>query len=176
MSRLVNKLIKNSRAESGFTLIEVVVASLIVFLFIVGSMQALVLSAALRVKAQARQRGSQLIQEDMEQIRFAAENLAVDHSRCSATGYSEGYAEALVADANFPQDDNPTNNLIEGNTDSITYQLERDVDDSTNTVLKVSYKVRDLDRPEPAGNTDDDFNVVAENYTEVIPDAAIQCP
>ena len=175
MSRLVNKLIKNSRAESGFTLIEVVVASLIVFLFIVGSMQALVLSAALRVKAQARQRGSQLIQEDMEQIRFAAENLAVDHSRCSATGYSGGYAEALVADASFPAG-NPTNNLIEGNTDSITYRLERNFDDSTNTVLKVSYKVKDRDRPEPAGNTDDDFNVVAENYTEVIPDAAIQCP
>ena len=170
MSRLVNKLIKKSRAESGFTLIEVVVASLIVFLFVIGSMQALVLSAALRVKAQARQRGSQLIQEDIEQIRFAAENLAVDHSRCSATGYSGGYAEALVDDANFPTG-NPTNNLIEGNTNSTTYKLEHNTDRSTNTVLRISHKVRDLSKPD-----DDDFNVVAENYTEVIPDAAIQCP
>lgn len=168
MSKFITKLIqKQHHAESGFTLMEVIVAALMVFLFVIGSMQALALSAALRVKAQARQRGSQLIQEDIEQIRFAAENLAVDHTRCSATAYSGGYAEALVADANFP-DDRPTKNLIEGNTNSTTYELERTIDtaNSTNTVLKVSYEVIDKDKDK----------VVVTNYTEVIPDAAIQCP
>lgn len=168
MSKLVDKLIRKPRAESGFTVMEVIVASLIVFLFVIGSMQALTLSAALRIKAQGRQRASQLIQEDIEQIRFAAKNLAVDHSRCSATGYSGGYAEALVAEDNFPEG-SPTKNLIEGNTDSITYELERTIDEtnSTNTALRVSYKVVDKDRPE---------KTIVENYTEVIPDAAIECP
>ena len=168
MHKLSDKLIhKQHRTESGFTLMEVIVASLMLFLFVVGSMQALALSAALRVKAQAKQRGSQLIQEDIEQIRFAAENLAEDRSRCSATGYTGSYAEALVADANFPEG-SPTKNLIEGNTDSRIYELERtiDEDNSTNTVLRVSYRVLESD-------TDKE---VATNYTEIIPDAAIQCP
>lgn len=167
MFTLANKFLKEPRAESGFTLMEVIVAALMIFLFVIGSMQALALAAALRVKAQASQRATQLIQEDIEQIRFAAENLAEDRSRCSANGYTGGYAEALVADANFPEG-SPTKNLIEGNTDSTTYELERtiDTDNSTNTVLRVSYRVLDSD-------TDKE---IATNYTEIIPDAAIQCP
>ena len=54
---------------------EVIVAALMVFFFVAGSMQALALSVAIRVQAQERQRADQLIQEDVEQIRLIAENM-----------------------------------------------------------------------------------------------------
>ena len=168
MSKIITKFIqKQHQPESGFTLMEVIVAALMVFLFVVGSMQALALSTALRVKAQQRQRSNQLIQEDIEQIRLAAENMPVNHSLCSATGYSGSYAQALTTSADFPAN-YATKNLIEGNTDSKLYKLYRTTDtaNSTNTVLKLKYEVKD----------EEQSKVVATDYVEVIPDAAIQCP
>ena len=73
---LTRLLLKQPKSQSGFTLIEVLVASLMVVFFVVGSMQALALSVAIRVKAQERQRADQLIQEDIEAVRLAAENMA----------------------------------------------------------------------------------------------------
>lgn len=169
MSKLFIKFIhKRHHPESGFTVMEVIVASLMVFLFVVGSMQALALSAALRVKAQERQRSNQLIQEDIEQIRLAAENMPPNQSLCSASGYSGSLAEALTTATGYPTTTNPSKYLIEGNTNSKQYQLTRTIDttNSTNTVLKLNYEVREV------GQT----KVIAEDYIEVIPDAAIQCP
>ena len=57
MPKIFTKLLlQQPKSESGFTLMEVLVASLMVFFFVVGSMQALALSVAIRVKAQERQR------------------------------------------------------------------------------------------------------------------------
>ena len=168
MSKLFIKFIhKRHCQDSGFTLMEVIVASLMVFLFVVGSMQALALSAALRVKAQERQRSNQLIQEDIEQIRLAAENMPPNQSLCSASGYSGSLAEALTTATGYPTT-NPSKYLIEGNTNSKQYQLTRTIDttNSTNTVLALNYEVKEV------GQT----KVIAEDYIEVIPDAAIQCP
>ncbi len=168
MSKLITKFIqKQHQPESGFTLMEVIVAALMVFFFVIGSMQALALSVAIRVKAQERQRGDQLIQEDIEQIRLAAENMPVNQSLCSATGYSGSYAEALTSATGFPAS-GATKRLIEDNANSKQYQLNRTTDtaNSTSTVLKLKYEVKEVGQSK----------VIAEDYIEVIPDAAIQCP
>lgn len=160
--------------ESGFTLLEVLVAVLIGFFFVIGSMQALVLATAIRVEAQERQRADQLIQEDIEQVKSTASTLAVDHKLCSATAFDpsnndgtggvyDSYAEKLFW--TLPGVPSPKY-LIEGVTTSKQYSLNRTRDETNSTakVLKINYTVVE------SGST------VATDYLEVIPNAAIQCP
>lgn len=170
MSKLINKFVyKQPQCESGFTLMEVIVAALMVFLFVIGSMQALALSVAIRIKAQERQRADQLIQEDIEQIRLVAENMDVNHSLCSATTYSDGYAKALADDSDFPAN-NAKKRLIEDVNTSPQYEIERTIitgsGGSTSTTLKLSYEVKEVGKSK----------VITTDYFEVIPNAAIQCP
>ena len=170
MSKLIKKFVyKQSQCESGFTLMEVIVASLMVFLFVVGSMQAMALSVAIRIKAQERQRADQLIQEDIEQIRLVAEDMDANHSLCSATAYSGGYAEALASDSDFPAN-NATKRVIEDVNTSPQYQIDRTVvtgsGGSTSTILKLNYEVKEVGKSK----------VITTDYFEVIPNAAIQCP
>lgn len=158
---------QQSKSDSGFTLMEVIVASIMVFLFVVGSMQALALSVAVRIKAQERQRADQLIQEDIAQVKLVAENLNENSSLCSATTYTGGYAKALADDSDFPSG-TPTKNLIESNTNSPEYTLTRTIDttNSTSTILKIDYEVK------KTGDT----RVIATDYIEVIPNEAVKCP
>lgn len=168
MPKIFTKLLlQKAKTESGFTLLEVLVASLMVVFFVVGSMQALALSVAIRVKAQERQRADQLIQEDIEAVRLVAENMAANQSLCSVNIYAGGYAEALSTDAAFPASTS-TKRLLEDNTNSKQYQLTRTIDtaNSTNTVLKLSYSVKEV------GQTTE----IATDYIEVIPNAATLCP
>lgn len=168
MPKIFTKLLlQQSKSDSGFTLMEVLVASLMVFFFVVGSMQALALSVAIRIKAQERQRADQLIQEDIEAVRLAAENFDRDNSLCRATGYIGGYAQALSTDGAFPTG-TPTKRLLQDNTNSNQYQLNRTIDttNSTSTILKLSYVVEEV-----SSNRE-----IATDYIEVIPNAATQCP
>ena len=158
---------QKSQSEAGFTLLEVLVAMLIAFFFVIGSMQALVLATALRVKAQERQRANQLIQEDIEQIQFEAEDLAINHSLCTATAYNNSYAQSLWTNLpSVPAD----KQLLDGQ--GKTYRLSRTVDtaNSTAKVLKINFSVQEWDGSALVGNA------IATDYIEVIPNAAIQCP
>jgi len=168
MPKIFTKLLfQQSKSESGFTLMEVLVASLVVVFFVVGSLQALALSVAIRVKAQARQRADQLIQEDIEAVRHVAENMVANQSLCSANGFAGGYAQALSADAAFPASTS-TKRLFEDNANSRQYQLTRTIDttNSSNTILKLSYSVSEV-----GNNTE-----ITTDYIEVIPNAATLCP
>ncbi|MDJ0635019.1 MAG: type II secretion system protein [Xenococcaceae cyanobacterium MO_188.B29] len=178
---------KKSKSDEGFTLLEVLVAMLIATFFVVGSMQALVLATALRVKAQEKQRANQLIQEDIEQIQFEAEDLAIDHSLCSATSYDpdsnpanpDSYAQELWDELPLVPSDKQ---LLD--SQGKTYRLSRTLATdssgvviSTAKVLKINFSVSPLDKN---GNIETDKNgniiVITTDYTEVIPNAAIQCP
>ena len=159
---------KKSPSEAGFTLLEVLVAMLIAFFFVLGSMQALVLSTALRVKAQENQRANQLIQEDIEQILFTAKELAPNNSLCNATAYNGSYAQYLFN--NLPT--KPGNKqLLNGK--GKTYELFRTpASGSTAKVLKINFEVKALD-----GSNNPVGDALATDHIEVIPNAAIeQCP
>lgn len=160
---------KKSQADTGFTLIEVVIAMLVAFFFVIGSMQALVLATAIRVKAQEKQRANQLIQEDIEQIRFEAENLPQNHSLCSATGYTNSYAASLatrLSNVSVPAD----KQLLDGK--GKTYRLIRtyETDESTAKNLTIKLEVEDLDAIR------EEDKIIEINYIEVIPNAAVECP
>ena len=160
---------KKSQSEAGFTLLEVLVAMLITTFFVIGSMQALVLATALRVKAQEKQRANQLIQEDIEQIRFEAEDLAPNNSLCSSSGYANSYAASLatsLSSVSVPND----KQLLDGQ--GKTYRLIRTVDTASSTakVLKIDFEVKEWNGSTLVGNA------IATDYIEVIPNAAIECP
>ncbi|MGK7937290.1 MAG: hypothetical protein AB4206_16105 [Xenococcaceae cyanobacterium] len=172
---------KQSQSDSGFSLMEVLVAALITFFFVIGSMQALVLATAMRVKAQEKQRASQLIQEYIEQIQFEAEDLATNHRLCSADAYDtdsstdstasppvvDSYAQSLAVNLpSIPSDKQLLNGAGK------TYRLTPTVDTSNSTakILKISLDVKEFDGSDTVGNA------IAEDYIEVIPNAAFECP
>lgn len=163
----ITKIVKKPQSEAGFTLLEVLVAMLIATFFVVGSMQALVLSTALRVKAQEKQRANQLIQEDVEQILFTAKELGRNDSLCSASAYSGGYAESLWTSLpSIPTD----KQLLDGK--GKTYRLSRTRNgNSTAKVLKIDFEVKEFNGTNVVGDA------IATDYIEVIPNEAIEeCP
>ena len=178
-----------NKKDQGFALTEVIVATLISFLFLAGSLQAIVLATFIRVQAQEKQLSNQGIQEDIENLKSTAENLARDDSLCSATNFADGYAQALItahSGATY-QLDQPffgytmrlnrdylgDGRLIDGTTGTTTeLQQKRNTDLAESSpphrVLKVRYVTQSIKN----GTTTD----VTEHYVEVIPNAALQCP
>lgn len=170
----------------GLTLVEVLVGMLLTFAFIGTALQALVVSTAFRVKAQATSEAITWIQEDLENIKFEAQqldydvmngNYQPDAARCSATTPNAGYADLLrdrlesqapnLDTLNMPQ----TSTLNSNKTSQMgtrTYQLTREItpDDAVPyNVLQVSYTVNASDRSEP----------IATLYAEVLPDVSLTC-
>lgn len=173
----INKIYaKKAQSNQGFTLLEVLVAMLIATFFVIGSMQALVLATALRVKAQESQRANQLIQEDIEVIRFQAEEFAQNNSLCSATTYTGGYAESLWTTVSGNA--TPTKRLLGDNGKNYGLSRTPDTANSTAKVLKINFSVSPLDSlGDPETDSSGNDIVIATDYIEVIPDAAIEeCP
>lgn len=67
--------LKLPQQEQGFTLIEVLVAILVTTLFINVAMQAMVFAAIFKVKAQEYAEATTWIQEDLENVKYQADNL-----------------------------------------------------------------------------------------------------
>lgn len=187
LSKTLNQ--KALKKEQGFTIFEVLVGALISFMFLVGSLQAMVFATVLRVQAQEQALSVQGIQEDIEAIRASAESLAANNSLCNAANFSNGYANALLAQyfgaANYAtnagsytmdqsflgytmrlnRDFLGDGRLIDGSTGDAT-----DIEESTapHRTLKIRYVVQAI----KTSGTED----VTEHYVEIIPNAALQCP
>jgi prepilin-type N-terminal cleavage/methylation domain-containing protein len=65
------KLIKMT-SDSGFSILEVLVAILVISGFLLGSLQATVLATFFRVQAQDKQEAANWVQQDLELIRYRA--------------------------------------------------------------------------------------------------------
>ncbi len=66
---------KYKYSKQGFTLVEVLVSILIVSGFVLIGLNALILATFFRIEAQKRQIASQMIQQDVEGIRFRSQGL-----------------------------------------------------------------------------------------------------
>jgi type II secretory pathway pseudopilin PulG len=96
------KAAKKNDPDAGFTLLEVIVAALILMAFVAVSAQSILISNIVRIKAQERARANQAIQEDMEILRLLGSNdtsvtylLNPDADTCAAVSYAGGYAKLL---------------------------------------------------------------------------------
>jgi type II secretory pathway pseudopilin PulG len=183
------KLKLNSQhAARGFTTVEVLIGILLTIIFMGVAMQMIVVSAALRVKAQEASESANWVEADLTVIRTQAEALGsydpiaktydnIDSERCNATSENDGYAALLqaaednsnengAADAEIGDDDTDSKSSAIG---SRPYTLRRRTTLSTTNVhsLRIQYDVYE--------GTDTTEDPIYTYYTEVIPSVAFSC-
>ena len=198
MLHLKSKLQRST--EEGFTLLETLVAMLVATTFVAATMQAMVIAAYSRIRAQETSEATTLIQEDLEEVKFIATKERYNPSeteldnRCDANGDN---------DRKFDKNDaNRDEGLADGLRDEVWEETERDrykrnrkryktiyrrevesdeIEIGKNYVLKRTLNIPDkepynvLELEYEVINPQEDEDPVAEMYTEVIPDAAFEC-
>lgn len=178
--------------DKGFITIEIIIALLIAFGFLMVSLQTLVLGMVMKVQAQEEQKADRLIQEDIERLNNLGSVLtmgvigteACDGDFDGNGTANDGYSQQLWANlqaATQPAD--LTVRLLTtvnsggvqqgGKTLTLTRNpiLNVSTSGSPNRILGINYQVG-IDE-DGDGNLDRE---VANRYVEVIPDEALECP
>ena len=168
--------------EGGFSLSEVLVAILMTTIFVAVAMQGMVVAMLLKSKAFQMAEATRWVQTDVEGIRsnitLSQVPLGVNRLRCHPLGIDGGFAD-LIRD-----------HLAGGNVTGVsdyhitpfsvtskmgkTFQIARTLtipqtsDNSEGKILGIQYSVSPINGVtlEPA---------IFQFYTEVMPDAALQC-
>lgn len=147
------------RRRRGFSMLEVLVALMAAFFFLMGTMNAMVIAAVMQVKAERQAQGLYWIQQDLESVRAAA---ATFSGTCGSMGSGLDSSLGTISPA--------TKNLV-----SKSYVIERTEATSTGSpnVLQLSYRVGENNGSGAIATTPN--AVVATLYTEVLPNAALSC-
>ena len=165
--------LKLPSSESGFSMLEVIIAILTITAFLTGTLQLMAVNALYKVRSERQAQANFWIQEDFEDTKYQASTLAFDEKWCTG---EEGYATALRGRLNAnPPAAKPK--LIVGKN----YSLARTFpdDDAAQSAhphrLRIEYEVRLADDQTPKDYPNQE-NVIAESSVEVIPDASFNCP
>jgi prepilin-type N-terminal cleavage/methylation domain-containing protein len=161
--RLKDK-VKNQR--QGFTLVEVLVGILVMAAFTGTAMQAIVSATAFKVKAQELSEATVWIQEDLELVRYQANKVTADTSKCSALISDKGYAEALKVGIDSPSADSTSKTSAIGQRPYTLTRVANPKNEKPYNVLTLNYTVTRLGESTP----------IAQLYSEIIPDAFLACP
>lgn len=160
-------------AIQGFTLIEVLAGILLVAIFTSTALQAMVMSTAIKVKAQEASDATAWMQEDLEWIRSEASRLdkdATDVTRCGASIASQGYGAKLRAVIDKDPPIHQQSFTKKSPMGQRSYLLNRTVLVSSTepfNTLAISYTVTPQDKPDES---------IAQLYAEVVPEASLTCP
>lgn len=159
--------------EQGFTMVEVLVAILISLMFVAIAMETMVVAAIFRARAQELTDAKTWIQVDIEEVKLQA-NQYNDPTKCSIVtpdnGYADGLRDEVIGSYQSGSFIEPA--VLKTSRTSKQFNLTRTTEPSSITVgapshiLKISYDIS----PTSGGVS------IAKFYTEVIPDAALQCP
>lgn len=173
---------KLPQQEQGFTLVEVLVAILVTTIFVAVSMQAIVLAAVFKTRAQEYAEATTWIQQDLENVKYQASRYK-EETKCAATtvddGYADGFRDSLVklGDQTGSKLGNQTGSYSETFDQSARTNKKFRLKRTTNPVnialfnrLEVRYDVSPITSTGTVGSS------IANFYTEVIPDAVFQCP
>jgi prepilin-type N-terminal cleavage/methylation domain-containing protein len=179
---LFSRCQRQSQPQTGFSLLEVVVAILIVTTFIAVAMQGMVVAMLLKSKTLQIAQANRWVQDDLELVRSqltpSSISVAANRARCYPVSLDVGFADAArdrlaggnvtgVADYNLA-------NLTKTDRVGKTFQIARTlsipatVENSYGKVLGIKYTVY----PTNGGNLESPLLHV---YTEVLSDAALQC-
>jgi hypothetical protein len=137
-------------------MLEVLVALMISFAFLMGTMNAMVIAAVMQVKAERQAQALFWIQQDLETVRAAAANFS---GTCGSMGSGLDASLGTISPA--------TRNLV-----SKSYVIERTETGSGN-VLQLSYRVGENNGSGVIVTST--ANDIATLYTEVLPSAALSC-
>lgn len=189
MLKLILFKTKIPQKDQGFTMLEVLVAGLITFFFIIGSLQAMVLATMIKVQSLEKERANEIIQEDKEAIKARATNFAIPagtnlSNLCDPPAAANGFAQLFIASnnglagLNVPRNKKVLNSYDSNETKGRTLLLSRT---AINTgqypfkTLTISYQVnRTLNGTTP--DLTDSNRLIATDTLEVMPNVALQCP
>ena len=142
--------------DSGLSMLEVLVAMMVVFLTFMTSLNGLLYAAMFQVKADRQAKAVYWIQQDVENVKSAAANYT--------TPTTDGCTDSTIG-ADFLGSDLPAVALSEQTLFGKEYEIIRDPNPSDN-VLQITYTVREKNN---------ETNVLATLYTEILPAAALSC-
>ncbi len=158
-------------------MLEVLAALMISFAFLMGTLNALAITALMQVKAERQAQATYWIQQDLETIRAQAASQTVDSNKCKPL-FSDSYAGLLnnqiatlnLIAGNYASETTSGNQLTMTSAKTLVnrpYTMTRITSgsDTNSQILTISYTV---------GNTGDASNL-ATLYTEIIPPAALSC-
>lgn len=163
---------------------EVLIALMMSFLFLAGTLNAMVISTVFQVKAERQAQASYWIQEDLEEVRSVAANYTVTTGCPSSMGTTFNNADndgdntdsiTGYTDASTDNDTDPNNDGLRSIPSTSTrtivgrsYTLTR-IPGFNNNVSTLTYTVQATTPLSGEGP-------VATLYTEVLPQAALSCP
>ena len=182
--------LKLSSSESGFSLLEVIIAILTITAFLTGTLQLMAVDALYKVRSERQAQANFWIQEDFEDTKYIASTLNVNSNPANpnvsedvCTNISQGYATALRRQLTAtlpPTTPIPTEQLVA--TREIVgkeYSLFRTFNITNQSAnphrLRIDYRV-ELATGEIANDYRNQENVIATSSVEVIPDASFECP
>jgi hypothetical protein len=181
--RLRNSLIARSRAaEAGFTMSEVLVAILITTTFVSVTLQGMVVAMLLKAKALHVSEANQWVQTDIESIRakitLSQLPLGDNQSKCHPVSADRGFAaligDNLVGVALASATDRNLPPLVATSKTGKTFQIVRTLSIPT-TPENAQFKILGIQYlviPSMGTNLE---APIFQSYTEVMPDAALQC-
>ena len=176
-------LINHSQTqEGGFTFSEVLVAILLTTTFVAVAMQGMVVAMLLKSKAFQLAEANRWIQTDLEQIRanisLSQIPLNINRARCHPLSADLGFADLVrdnLAGSNITGSTNYNlAALVATSQTGKTFQIARTViipatpENTQAKILGIQYTVA----PSNGGSLE---QPILHFYTEVMPDAALQC-
>lgn len=162
-----------SGESTGFSLVEILVASCIGAIFGCLTFQGMGLASIIQARALQTAEVAGWVRDDLESLRQQATNLAFNPALCRPTAPDNGWAAALAqAFGSGPDHQLPALSLA--STTGRAFQVVRQTEISTapHSILGLRYQV--LPTEDSAGVSNP--VPIYEFYTEVIADAAFQCP
>ncbi len=171
-----------SDREGGFTLSEVLVAIILTTTFIAVALQGMVVAMLLKSKSFQVAEANRWVQQDLEQIRSQITpnilSLNPHRARCYPASSDLGFADLVrdnLAGSNITGISNYNlANLLKTSQTGKTFQIARTLnipvtpENSAAKILGIKYTVI----PSNGGNLE---QPILHFYTEVMPDAALQC-
>jgi prepilin-type N-terminal cleavage/methylation domain-containing protein len=171
------RLLKSVRqsAQQGFTMFEVLIALMISFLFLTGTLNAMVMATVMRVRAERQAQAGYWIKEDLENVRADAAAF-LDVSGCPNIGTSYASTGTMAPDDGIPLVVGTGTETATTNTKTILGRNTRLTRTATpvGNVLQLSYLVENTEIADTTENRRQ--RRLAELYTEVLPAAALDCP
>ena len=142
--------------DLGLSMLEVLVAMMVVFLTFMTSLNGLLYAAIFQVKAERQAKATYWIQQDVENVKSAAANYTTN-TGCTTNPKTVG---SLFSSTSMPAVSIPSQTLL-----GKSYTIDRTSTPNVN-VLQITYRVRE---------TSDSTKVLATLYTEILPAAALSC-
>lgn len=169
-SSLLLKLARQS-GDQGFTMFEVLIALMISFLFLTGTLNSMVIATAMRVRAERQAQAGYWIKEDLERVRALAAGYT-DNTGCPS-GVGAAFSVGSTADSGLNNLTDPatttTNRSILGRDARLTR-----IATASDNVLELEYLVENTEITDTPENRSS--RILASLYTEVLPTAALSCP